>query len=198
MQFIFSAATISTHGKFSVDQYLRGWFPRAERISTESFHKHHPRIEQDFLHVNYLDSETSQEKDVSNNDSSEEGSPVNNLKRKSGISPERVDLVFRALIGALPPREEEANNEWHRDQWKVNRSSIIKNIPPTMIFANTAGKARDLAAALNAFDGGVLSGTIAEFHKLRPTYDKQEALEKFRNHAQTGVKILVCTDAAAR
>jgi len=39
---------------------------------------------------------------------------------------------------------------------------------------------------------------VGQFHKLVPTYEKQEALEQFRNYKESGVKVLVCTDAAAR
>ena len=237
VQFILSAATVSTHGKYSVDQYLQKRFPRAERFVSASFHKHHPRIEQDFLHVDLMQQQTG--------DGSRSGSEVKQSSPRgfidtddeegggtvSVMTPARVDLVFRALIGALPPREDEGKDgegePWYPEQWKEslhsNSSSsssssgssgsssggvedsitlascaAIQDIPPTMIFANTAGKARDLAAALKEYEGGLLAGVVAEFHKLVPTYEKQAALERFREQEVTGVKVLVCTDAAAR
>lgn len=235
MQFVLSAATISTHGKYSVDQYLQKRFPRAERLLSSSFHKHHPRIAQDFLHVDFL--QQSEHSASSESYLSSQQHPGRNEEWEGGdrpstvsvMTPARVELVFRALIDALPPRDEENGDEddmgilssptssageWHRDQWKErfnlhpvasaddseieNMSSFAAQLPPTMIFANTAGKARDLARALEDYEGGILAGTVAEFHKLVPTYEKQEALEKFRQHSVSGVKILVCTDAAAR
>jgi superfamily II DNA/RNA helicase len=208
VQFVLSAATISTHGKHSVDQYLQKRFPRAERIISESFHKHHPRIEQDFLHVDILQSGVeSGEREGEREEREREGG----VAKHSVMTPARVELVFRALVGALPPRDDEGSEEdtsednnqditkeWHRDQWKEAGTFTAQDIPPTMIFANTAGKARDLATALMDFEGGILAGAVAEFHKYVPTYDKQDALEKFRHHEDSGVKILVCTDAAAR
>jgi superfamily II DNA/RNA helicase len=159
---------------------------------------HHPRIEQDFLHVNLLDDNSAKE----GTPDTYEDSEGNIVEYKLPVmSPTRVDLVFRAIIGALPPREEQDQEQgvvgtWDKDQWREKFN--IENIPPTMIFANTAGKARELAAALAQHEEGLLSGAVGEFHKLVPTYEKQDALEKFRAYADSGVKVLVCTDAAAR
>jgi len=151
VQFILSATTISTHGKFSVDQYLKKRFPRAERIVSDSFHMHHPRIEQDFLHVSLLEAQAGGMK--SSVDTVEYEDSEGNLVavKRPVVSPARVDMVFRAIVGALPPRESESESElesegegakeWNRDQWKED-PEVVTAIPPTMIFANTAGKAR--------------------------------------------------------
>jgi hypothetical protein len=210
VQFVLSAATISTHGKYSVDQYLQKRFPRAERLLSESFHKHHPRIEQDFLHVDLLgsgvlDGEGAGERGSGGRgaDSCDDADGGVASVASSVMTPARVDLVFRALVGALPPRSEgeeegeEEDSRWHRDQWK-HTPIDVQAISPTMIFANSASKAKGLAAALVQHGGGVLAGTVAEFHKLVPTYEKQEALAKFRDYQTSGVRVLVCTDAAAR
>lgn len=124
---------------------------------------------------------------------------------KGVMTSARVELVFRALVGALPPRQEDEEEEggeevWQKDQWRGSDDEPFTalDLPPTMVFANTAGKARDLAQALLDWEGGVLAESVAEFHKLVPTLEKQEALERFRNHSVSGIKILVCTDAAAR
>lgn len=203
VQFILSAATISTHGKLSVDQYLKKRFPRAERIVSGAFHMHHPRIEQDFLHVSLLEAHSSGMTHRVHTADYEDSEGNLVTTKRPVTSPARVDMVFRAIIGALPPRETESESEgvaveeWHRDQWKDEPIDVTA-ILPTMIFVNTAGKARDLAAALMQHEGGVLAGVVGQFHKLVPTYEKHEALEHFRNHMMSGMKVLVCTDAAAR
>lgn len=62
--------------------------------------------------------------------------------------------------------------------------------PLTMIFANTAERASQLAAELR--DAGT---ECLEFHKLLSSSEKEENLERFRAGA---VPVLVCTDHAAR
>jgi len=112
---------------------------------------HHPRIEQDFLHVSLLEAQAGGMK--SSVDTVEYEDSEGNLVavKRPVVSPARVDMVFRAIVGALPPRESESESElesegegakeWNRDQWKED-PEVVTAIPPTMIFANTAGKAR--------------------------------------------------------
>ena len=60
----------------------------------------------------------------------------------------------------------------------------------TMVFVNTAEVARQLAGEL--VDLGI---PTAEYHNMVPDPERQENLQKFRDHV---VPVLVCTDQAAR
>lgn len=218
VQFILSAATLSSHGKLSVDRYISNRFPRAKKLTTTDFHKHHPRIEQDFIELRTdKDKDMAMDVDTDRDRDLEAGSvSASSTKLGNWLSPERLDLVYQALTHTLPPLEEEDEKDVDID---TNRDSTIKpatpmglpidtdtlidpsilqDIPPTMIFTSTATKAGRLAKALRLVNGGLLAEAIAEFHKKVPAYEKQEALEQFRRFESTGVKVLVCTDAAAR
>jgi superfamily II DNA/RNA helicase len=51
LQVVLSAATIPSMGELSIDKYVKKRFPRAERISNDYLHKHHPRIDQQYTRV---------------------------------------------------------------------------------------------------------------------------------------------------
>lgn len=71
LQQILSAATLPSYGLRSMDKYVEYNFPRAVKVSSTFLHKHHPRIEQSYLH----------------------------MKDDSLVSTERVEAIKSACVG---------------------------------------------------------------------------------------------------
>ena len=51
LQHILSAATLPSYGLRSMDKYIESHYPRAIRVSNTHLHKHHPCIEQTYIHL---------------------------------------------------------------------------------------------------------------------------------------------------
>jgi superfamily II DNA/RNA helicase len=88
-------------------------------------------------------------------------------------------MLVSAIQGLTLPSSK-ANAE--ADPWQ--------QIPSTMVFVNTAQTAKDLTFLLQR-----KQVPCVDFHKLVPEPEKSSNLERFR---QGEMKIIVCTDSAAR
>ena len=108
------------------------------------------------------------------------------------MTPERIKLVMRAIFNQ--PLEGEGAEELSvafLDSIPLEQpDDMLQPEDSTMVFVNTAEVAMDLAGALRR-----KNIACAEFHKLQMASDKQEGLQSFRDQV---VKVLVCTDHAAR
>lgn len=171
VQFILSAATIPTHGKLSIANFIKSHFPKAISIRNNHFHKHHPRIQQKFIEL---------PDDMERN---EDGSlPVD--------SPVRVSAIIKALK-EIPENIDLSQHKITSDSFLMETvAPIDRQIDSTMIFVRTAENAQLLAAVLR--QNGV---QCEEFHSLVHHNIKLDGFKRFTNEE---VSVLVCTDAAAR
>lgn len=133
-------------------------------------HKHHPLISQNFVHI----STPPEVADV------------------SLTSPQRMNVLLHYLLH--PSTSSSSITHITEDDLTDLSPPVITSATdppvPTMLFANSSERVAELAAALRRYNV-----RCVEYHKLIHSNKKQEALDQFRNGE---VKLLLCTDAAAR
>lgn len=105
------------------------------------------------------------------------------------LTPQRFNIIVNALF------KREISPDFNGpfdflNELPQDEEGMIQPSESTMIFVNTAEVAIELAEALRR-----LRIDCTEYHKLQPLNEKQEGLQRFREGA---VKVLVCTDHAAR
>lgn len=112
---------------------------------------------------------------------------------ESAISRERLNIIIAAINGANIDaiRFDKVTKTVHDEDLGTVPSENRRNSEgSSMIFVNTAATCIELAAALR--EAGV---ECAEFHKNLMPQQKESELKLFREEQ---VKVIVCTDAAAR
>jgi hypothetical protein len=112
---------------------------------------------------------------------------------ESAISRERLNIIIAAINGSPidVDRFDNVKRAVHDEDVGDVPSEIRRSTEgSSMIFVNTAATCIELAAALR--DAGI---ECAEFHKNLTPQQKESELKLFREEQ---VKVIVCTDAAAR
>lgn len=105
------------------------------------------------------------------------------------LTEERLNIIVNALFHREIPSDLNVSLDFLKELQR-DEDGMIQPNESTMIFVNTAEVAAELAEALRRH--GI---RCSEYHKLQPLNDKQKELQRFR---EDEVKVLVCTDHAAR
>lgn len=112
---------------------------------------------------------------------------------ESAISKDRLNIITAAINGTSidATRIDKIKKTINDEEFKNPSSTQMRSSDgSSMIFVNTAATCVELASALR--DKGI---ECAEFHKNLTPQQKEEELKNFREEK---VKVIVCTDAAAR
>jgi len=110
---------------------------------------------------------------------------------ESAISKDRLNIIIAAINGkSIDSNRIDRIKKTINDEELKNPSNNLTSEGSNMIFVNTAATCIDLALALR--EEGI---ECAEFHKNLTPQQKEEELKLFR---EDKVKVIVCTDAAAR
>ena len=105
------------------------------------------------------------------------------------LTDQRLNIIIHALFNREIPSNSSIAVDF-LEKLPRDEDGLVQPDDSTMIFVNTAEVATELAEALRRH-----RIRCSEYHKLQPLIEKQQELLKFRENE---VKVLVCTDHAAR
>ncbi len=175
-QVILSAATLPSRGEKSIKKFISKKFPNAIHISNSHLHQHHPRILQTFYEINSVNTKKATSAIVDIAEVIEDNSSTTMID----------DALVTSIVDAIHDRS--LNIPPHLVIDAPTDATNTRN--GVMIFVNTAQTCAILAQKLR--DASI---ECAEFHSLLPSEVKVKELERFKAEQ---VRILVCTDSAAR
>ena len=116
-------------------------------------------------------------------------------------SREHVELIVKCIEDNNPVSSTSAATAMTKTEGGGRGGEVASTFDDhlVMIFLNTADKAQKFAQMMRYIvsekDEGSAQLECVEFHNLMSAYEKRSSLEQFRSGA---VKVLVCTDSAAR